>query len=71
MDSKNFLSGLLTGAVLGTAVGILLASNVGPETKKKLVKGAKKVTDSVGDAVTDTFGGLKEKYNEGTEQATR
>jgi gas vesicle protein len=70
METKNFVSGFLAGAVLGVAVGILIASSVSDETKKKLVRGAKKVTDSLGETVTDTIDGLKEKYTEGG-QATR
>lgn len=71
MESNNFLGGVLAGALLGVALGILLATTVTGETKQKLVKGAKKVAGSVGNAVSDTLGGLKEQYDEGVEQANR
>ena len=71
MESNNFVSGLLAGAILGVAAGILLTSSLSGETKEKLVKGAKKVTDSLGETVSDTIEDLKEQYNEGVEQVTR
>ena len=71
MESKNFLNGFLVGAILGIGSGILLATSTSGETKKKLVEGAKKVTDSLGDTVSDTIGDLKEQFNEGVDQVSR
>lgn len=71
MESKNFLNGFLVGAMLGIGGGILLATSTSGETRKKLVEGAKKVTDSLGDTVSDTIGDLKEQFNEGVDQVSR
>jgi RNA polymerase sigma factor (sigma-70 family) len=61
METKTFTGGLLAGALLGIAVGILLANSTSGETKEKLVKGAKKVTDALGDTVNDAIGGDGER----------
>ena len=69
MDTKTFVSGLLAGSLFGIAVGIVLASSTSGETKEKLIKGAKKITDSLGDTVNETIEGVKEQFNEGVERA--
>jgi gas vesicle protein len=69
METKTFIGGILAGAFLGVAVGILLTNSMSGETREKLVKGAKKITDSLGDTVSDAVDGLKEKYNENVEKA--
>ena len=71
MDNKTFTGGLLAGAFLGIAVGILLATTTSGETKEKLVKGAKKVTDALGDTVNDAIDGVKEQYDDAVEQARK
>jgi gas vesicle protein len=71
MDTKTFTGGLLAGGILGIAVGILLASTTSGETKEKLVKGAKKVTDALGDTVNDAIDGVKEQYDDAVEQARK
>lgn len=71
METKTFTGGLLAGALLGIAVGILLANSTSGETKEKLVKGAKKVTDALGDTVNDAIGGVKEQYDDAVEQARK
>jgi|GEM_PF-6108515 len=68
MKTNTFLGGLLAGAVLGIAGGLLLATSTSGETKDKLVKGAKKIAGSLGDTVNDTIDELKGQYNEGIEQ---
>ncbi|HMG89012.1 MAG TPA: YtxH domain-containing protein [Chryseolinea sp.] len=69
METKTFTGGFLAGALLGVAVGILLANSTSGETKEKLVKGAKKITDSLGETVNDAVSGLKEQYIDGIERA--
>lgn len=71
MDTKTFTGGFLAGAFLGIAVGILLATSTSGETKEKLVKGAKKVTDALGDTVNDAIDGVKEQYDDAVEQARK
>ena len=71
METKNFTGGLLAGALLGIAVGILLANSTSGETKEKLVKGAKKDTDALGDTVNDAIGGVKEQFDDAVEQARK
>lgn len=70
METKTFISGLLVGSLLGAAIGIILATSTSGETKEKLVKGAKKITDSLGDTVSETIDGVKEQFNEGVERVT-
>jgi gas vesicle protein len=40
MNAKNLIGGLLAGAAVGVAIGILLAPGSGKETKAKLTKGS-------------------------------
>ena len=38
METKNLIGGLLAGAAIGVAVGILLAPRSGQQTRKKISK---------------------------------
>jgi hypothetical protein len=41
MEAKNLIGGLLAGAAIGVAVGILLAPRSGEQTRKKLMRESK------------------------------
>ena len=60
MDSRTFISGFLAGAAAGVAIGILFSST-DEETKKKLIKGAKKVARSFVDQTRDKVEGITEE----------
>jgi gas vesicle protein len=63
MNSRTFIGGFLAGAAAGVAIGILFSS-ADEETKKKLVKGAKKAARSFVDAARGTAEGMTgEKRN--------
>ena len=59
MNTSNFLTGVLLGAVTGLAVGILLAPDKGTETQKKLMEKGKDLANSVKDK-------FKKAVSEGT-----
>jgi gas vesicle protein len=63
MDSKNLIGGLLVGATVGVAVGLLLSPVTNPETKEKLMKGARKLSDSLGGVDN-----LKKTFNKGVDE---
>lgn len=63
MDSKVLVGGLLAGAAIGVAVGLLISPATNPETKQKLMKGARNLADSLGGVEN-----LKESFNQGVDQ---
>jgi gas vesicle protein len=60
MDSRTFIGGFLAGTAAGVAIGILLSST-DEETRKKLFKGAKKVTRSFADQTRNTVEGMTDE----------
>lgn len=64
MNSKNLIGGLLAGAAVGVAIGILLAPTSGKETTAKLVKGSNKLVDDLKGVVEDSVQSLKNQFNE-------
>lgn len=63
MNSKNLIGGLLAGAAVGVAIGMLLAPASGKETKAKLVKGSNKLVDGIKDTVDESVQSLKKQFN--------
>ncbi len=63
MNSKILIGGLLAGVAVGVAIGMLLSPTSKTETKQKLMKGARKLTDSLGG-----IGNLKESFNHGVDE---
>ncbi len=63
MNSKILIGGLLAGAAIGTAVGLLLSPATRAATKQKLKKGARILTDSLGGAEN-----LKGTFNRGVDE---
>jgi gas vesicle protein len=64
MNSKNLIGGLLAGAAVGVAIGMLLAPASGKETQEKLVKGSNKLVDGLKGTVEDSIETLKSHFNE-------
>lgn len=71
MDAKNLIGGLLAGAAIGVAIGILLAPKSGAETREDISKGSRKLTDSLKGTMGDSLELLKEKFNTGIDDVTK
>lgn len=63
MNAKSLIGGLLAGAALGVAAGILLAPASGVQTRKKLVKGSAKLKDELLSSVEESLDALREQFN--------
>lgn len=53
LDNSQFTSGLLAGALVGLAVGILVAPRSGKDTRKKLAGAASQQADELADKWDD------------------
>lgn len=71
MDAKNLIGGLLAGAAVGVAIGMLLAPDSGANTRKKITDGSRKLTDGLKDSVDETIDSLKQKFNSSLDEVTR
>lgn len=71
MDAKNLIGGLLAGAAIGVAIGILLAPKSGAETREDISKGSRKLTDNLKGTMEDSLGLMKEKFNNGVDEAAK
>lgn len=63
MNAKSLIGGLLAGAALGVAAGILLAPASGAQTRKSLVKGSAKLKDELLSSVEESLDALREQFN--------
>jgi gas vesicle protein len=63
MNAKSLIGGILAGAAIGVAIGMLFAPDSGSRTQKKLVKGARKLGDSLKQSAGDSFQSLKNKVS--------
>jgi hypothetical protein len=59
MNSKLII-GFLVGAVVGGALGILLAPDKGSETRRKIIEKG----NDIGDSVTEFGGTVRDKFNQ-------
>ncbi len=71
MNAKNLIGGLLAGAAVGVAIGILLAPGSGKETKAKLMKGSNKLVDGLKETFEDSVDSLKYQFNEAVDGVAR
>ncbi len=71
METKKMIGGLLAGAAIGVAVGLLLAPRSGEQTRNNLIKGSKRLADDLKNTVGDSFDSLKGKYNGAIDETTR
>ena len=67
-NNGNFsLLTFLAGAAVGAGVALLLAPSTGEETRRKLVEGARRVGQNLGDTVGTTVNTAKDELNRRTE----
>jgi gas vesicle protein len=71
MDSKKIIGGLLAGAAIGVAIGLLIAPASGEKTRGKLVRGSRRLADHLRDTVEDSIDSLKDRFNSGVEEVVR
>lgn len=63
MNAKSLIGGILAGAAVGVAIGLLLAPESGVKTQKKLMKGARQIGDDLMDAAESSIRSVKSKFN--------
>ena len=61
--SKKLLTGVILGAAVGAAMGILFAPDKGKETRKKLAKQGGNMGDAVKNKFNELGEALQEKYD--------
>lgn len=71
MDAKNLIGGLLAGAAIGVAIGILLAPTSGEKTRGNIAKGSRKLVDGVKGSVEDSMESLKNRFSNGIDELAR
>lgn len=71
METKKLIGGLLAGAAIGVAVGILLAPRSGEQTQKKIVGGSKRLANDLKNAVGDSINSLKGQYNGAVDETAK
>ena len=68
--SKKLLTGVILGAAVGAAMGILFAPEKGKETRKKLAKKGGDMSDAVKNKFNELGEALQEKYDSIRGEAT-
>jgi gas vesicle protein len=71
MNAKSLIGGILAGAAVGVAIGMLLAPESGNKTQKKLVKGARQLGDSLMDTAEGSIQTLKDRFNRKVDEFAR
>ena len=71
METKKLIGGLLAGAAIGIAIGMLLAPRSGAQTQKKIVDGSKRLANDLRNAVGGSIDSIKSKYNGVVDETAR
>ena len=71
MDSKKVIGGLLVGAAIGVAAGLLLAPYSGAKTRRKIARGSLKVKRNVADYVEDSIESIRSQFNDRIDSIAR
>lgn len=64
MSTLKFVGGLLLGAALGTAAGVLIAPEKGERTRRKIKKEVEKKKRDIEKNINSQFDDLKKDINE-------
>lgn len=70
-DTKKFIGGLIAGAAIGIAVGLLLAPRSGEKTRKKLINDSLRLKDDVMSSVDDSLNTLRKQFNHKIDQLAK
>ncbi|MEO5978504.1 MAG: YtxH domain-containing protein [Chryseolinea sp.] len=70
-NTKKLIGGLIAGAALGIAVGLLLAPRSGVKTRKKLMGGSLRMKDDVLSSVEDSLDTLRKQFNHKIDQLAK
>lgn len=70
-NSKTLVGGLIAGAAIGVAIGILLAPSAGDQTRKQIVDGSLKFKDDLMNSVNDSVESLRNQFNGKIDQLTK
>jgi gas vesicle protein len=62
MSNSKLVLGLLVGAAIGGALGILLAPDKGSETRRRIVEKGNDLSDSIKGKFNDVVDGVKENF---------
>lgn len=71
METKKLIGGLLAGAAIGIAIGMLLAPRSGAETQKKILGGSKRLANDLKNAVGESIDSVKNRYNSAVDDTAR
>jgi gas vesicle protein len=71
MNTKSLIGGLLAGAAVGVAIGILLAPASGKETQANLVKGTGKLIDDAKHTTESSLASLKKEFNDVVDEVVK
>ena len=71
MNAKSLIGGILAGAAVGVAIGMLLAPDSGAKTQKKLIRGAKDLGDSLMGTAEGSIQNLKDRFNRKVDDVAR
>ncbi|MBA4057517.1 MAG: hypothetical protein C0490_22570 [Marivirga sp.] len=70
-NSRNLVGGLMAGAAIGIAIGILLAPKAGDKTRKQIVDGSLKLKDDLINTVNDSVETLRKQFNSKIDQLSK
>ena len=71
MNAKSLIGGILAGAAVGVAIGMLLAPQSGAKTQKKLMRGARHFGDSLRETAEGSIQSLKSRFNSKVDEVAR
>lgn len=71
MNAKSLIGGILAGAAVGVAIGMLLAPDSGAKTQKKLVKGARQLGDSLMGTAEESIRAVKDRFNSKVDEVAK
>ncbi len=71
MEAKNLIGGLIVGAAVGVAAGMLMAPRSGEKTRRKLMKGSMKLKKNVVDYVENSLDNLRVQFNDKIDRIAR